>query len=160
MRKTAALTVPALLALISCAAVAGQNNVHHSDGVMRQSMDNNRMFDGVNLTEHQRQQMRDLMRQARYDLPAPDLHDIEVMHKLVTAETFDATAVRAQAEKMAREGIERQIEMARIRNQMYNLLTPEQKDQINVRYQQRVEQWQRQMTQLQNASSLKLGTTK
>ncbi|MBW7981088.1 cell-envelope stress modulator CpxP [Enterobacillus tribolii] len=159
MRATTALTVSTLLAFVSCAAFAGSSNAYHHDGLLRQNMDS-QMFEGVSLTEHQRQQMRDLMRQARHDLPGMDLHDIEAMHKLVTAETFDAAAVRAQAEKMARESVGRQIEMARIRNQMYNLLTPEQKDQINVRYQQRVEQWQRQMTQLQNASSLKLGTTK
>lgn len=160
MRKTTALAASALFVLGSFNAFADRTDYPQSEGMLKQNMEHNRMFDGVSLTEHQRQQMRDLMRQARYDMPGMDLHDIEVMHKLITAETFDEAAVRSQAEKMAQESVSRQVEMARIRNQMYNLLTPEQKKQIDVRYQQRVEQWQRQVMQLQNASSLKLSTTK
>lgn len=48
--------------------------------------------------------------------------------------------------------------MAKIRNQMYNLLTPEQKAQLNERYQQRIASWQQQVATMQNTSALKLGT--
>ena len=80
------------------------------------------------------------------------------MHTLVTAEKFDEAAVRQLAEKMAQESINRQVEMAKIRNQMYNLLTPEQKAQLNERYQQRIANWQQQIATMQNTSALKLGT--
>lgn len=80
------------------------------------------------------------------------------MHNLVTAEKFDEAAVRQLAEKMAQESINRQVEMAKIRNQMYNLLTPEQKAQLNERYQQRIASWQQQVATMQNTSALKLGT--
>lgn len=80
------------------------------------------------------------------------------MHNLVTAEKFDEAAVRQLAEKMAQESINRQVEMAKIRNQMYNLLTPEQKAQLNERYQQRIANWQQQIATMQNTSALKLGT--
>ncbi len=49
-------------------------------------------------------------------------------------------AVRAQAEKMANEQIARQVEMAKVRNQMYRLLTPEQQAVLNEKHQQRMEQ--------------------
>ncbi len=55
------------------------------------------------------------------------------MHRLVTAEKFDESAVRAQAEKMAQEQVARQVEMAKVRNQMFHLLTPEQQAVLNTR---------------------------
>ena len=98
------------------------------------------MFDGISLTEHQRQQMRDLMQRARHDRPPVNVSEVETMHRLVTAEKFDEAAVRAQAEKMAEEQVNRQVEMARVRNQMYRLLTPEQQAALNENHQQRMEQ--------------------
>ena len=95
------------------------------------------MFDGISLTEHQRQQMRDLMQQARHEQPPVNVEELETMHRLVTAENFDENAVRAQAEKMANEQIARQVEMAKVRNQMYRLLTPEQQAVLNEKHQQR-----------------------
>ncbi|WP_200858564.1 Spy/CpxP family protein refolding chaperone, partial [Klebsiella pneumoniae] len=67
----------------------------------------------------------------------------------------DENAVRAQAEKMANEQIARQVEMAKVRNQMYRLLTPEQQAVLNEKHQQRMEQL-RDVTQWQKSSSLKL----
>ena len=113
------------------------------------------MFDGISLTEHQRQQMRDLMQQARHEQPPVNVSELETMHRLVTAENFDENAVRAQAEKMANEQIARQVEMAKVRNQMYRLLTPEQQAVLNEKHQQRMEQL-RDVTQWQKSSSLKL----
>lgn len=60
------------------------------------------MFDGISLTEHQRQQMRDLMQQAMRKQPPVNVSEIETMHKLVTAEKFDETAVRAGPRKWRR----------------------------------------------------------
>ena len=97
------------------------------------------MFDGISLTEHQRQQMRDLMQQARHDRAPVNVSEIDAMHRLITAENFDETAVRLQAEKMAQEEIQRQVKMAKVRNQMYRLLTPEQQAVLNQRHQQRME---------------------
>ena len=73
------------------------------------------------------------------------------MHRLVTAENFDENAVRAQAEKMAQEQVARQVEMAKVRNQMYNLLTPEQQAVLNQKHQQRMTQL-REVAQMQQSS--------
>ena len=113
------------------------------------------MFDGISLTEQQRQQLRDLMQRARHDRIPVNVSEMETMHRLVTAENFDENAVRAQAEKMANEQIARQVEMAKVRNQMYRLLTPEQQAVLNEKHQQRMEQL-RDVTQWQKSSSLKL----
>jgi protein CpxP len=107
------------------------------------------MFDGISLTEHQRQQMRDLMQ--GHDTTAPvNVSEMETMHRLVTAENFDENAVRAQAEKMAQEQVARQVEMAKVRNQMFHLLTPEQQAVLNAKHQQRMDQL-REVARMQKA---------
>ncbi|MGO1238989.1 MAG: cell-envelope stress modulator CpxP, partial [Hafnia alvei] len=70
MRKVTSLAMTLMLAMASTAAFADGTQ---QNGMLYQSMDHNRMFDGVNLTEHQRQQMRDLMQLARHDLPRVDI---------------------------------------------------------------------------------------
>ena len=130
------------------------DNASSQEGIAQHSSQSH-MFDGISLTEHQRQQMRDLMQRARHDQPPVNVSEMETMHRLVTAENFDENAVRAQAEKMANEQIARQVEMAKVRNQMYRLLTPEQQAVLNEKHQQRMEQL-RDVTQWQKSSSLKL----
>ncbi len=67
----------------------------------------------------------------------------------MSPQKFDETlCARAQAEKMANEQIARQVEMAKVRNQMYRLLTPEQQAVLNEKHQQRMEQL-RDVTQWQ-----------
>ncbi|MBS0057551.1 cell-envelope stress modulator CpxP [Yersinia sp. Marseille-Q3913] len=117
----------------------------NGDGAMMNKKDgrgHHNMFDGLQLSDQQRQQMRDLMSQSRQSQPRLDVADHEAMHKLVTADKFDEAAVRAQAEKMSKDQVERQVEMAKVRNQMYNLLTPEQKNTLNTKHQQRIEKMQ------------------
>ncbi len=159
MHKTATLTMAALLMMTSVAVYTDEGEPvcrwHQGNDMMQQSMDHNYMFDGVNLTEQQRQQMRDLMQTTRHGFSSVKLHDIEAMHHLVTAEKFDEAAVKALAEKMAQESVIRQVEMARIRNMMFNLLTPDQKSQLNARYQQKIAGWQQQIAYMQNTSAQK-----
>ncbi|MBS1206754.1 MAG: cpxP [Proteobacteria bacterium] len=153
MRIVTAAVMASTLALstVSRAAdVETGDNWLPTEGFAQRSVQSH-MFDGINLTEHQRQQMRDLMRQARHDQPPVNVSEMETMHRLVIAEKFDENAVRAQAEKMAQEQVARQVEMARVRNQMYNLLMPEQQAVLNQKHQQRMNQL-RSVAQMQQSS--------
>ncbi|MGX5066344.1 cell-envelope stress modulator CpxP, partial [Escherichia coli] len=119
MRKVTAAVMASTLAFsaFSQAAVAIiSDNGPLQEGATQNSSQSH-MFDGISLTEHQRQQMRDLMQRARHDQPPVNVSEMETMHRLVTAENFDESAVRAQAEKMAQEQVARQVEMAKVRNQ-------------------------------------------
>ena len=77
------------------------------------------------------------------------------MHRLVTADKFDEAAVRAQAAKMAEEQVNRQVEMAKVRNQMYRLLTPAQQAALNENHQQRMAQL-RDVARMQQGSRVNL----
>jgi protein CpxP len=155
MRKVTAAVMASTLALsaFSQAAVITSVNCPLEEG--QRSSSQSHMFDGISLTEHQRQQMRDLMQRARHDQPPVNVSEMETMHRLVTAENFDENAVRAQAEKMAQEQVARQVEMAKVRNQMFHLLTPEQQAVLNTKHQQRMDQL-REVARMQRSSETML----
>ena len=160
MRKVTAAVMASTLALspLSHAAeVVTGDNWHQGEGLTQRSTQSH-MFDGISLTEHQRQQMRDLMQQARHEQPPVNVSELETMHRLVTAENFDENAVRAQAEKMAQEQVARQVEMAKVRNQMYHLLTPEQQAVLNAKHQQRMDQL-REVARMQKGSAMMLSSS-
>ncbi|KFK93345.1 MULTISPECIES: cell-envelope stress modulator CpxP [unclassified Serratia (in: enterobacteria)] len=163
MRKLSKVVMASMLAMGSSTALAADTTLEiaqpHANDAMIKTPGQYHMFEGVSLTEQQRQQMRDLMRQARHDLPDVKVAEIEAMHRLVIADKFDEAAVYAQAEKMAQEQVKRQVEMARIRNQMYNLLTPEQKSVLDQKHQQRMQLMEQQTSGLQQTSAQKLSTT-
>jgi periplasmic protein CpxP/Spy len=163
MRKVTALVMASMLAIGSSAATAAETISEALPSATQVAINTlpgqHHMFDGVSLTEQQRQQMRDLMRQARNDLPGVNVAEMEAMHKLVTADKFDEAAVHAQAERMAQEQVKRQVEMARVRNQMYNLLTPKQKSVLDQKHQQRMQQMEQQISGLQQTSAQKLSAT-
>nr|WP_131866803.1 cell-envelope stress modulator CpxP [Biostraticola tofi] len=145
--------------MVSVNALADENNItkswHYDDVALRASDGQYGMFEGVKLSERQRQQMRDLMSQARHEMPLVNVSEIEQLHTLITAETFDEAAVRSQTEKMAQQQVARQVEMARVRNQMYNLLTPEQRQILNQRHAQRIDEMKLQLSEMSPASAQK-----
>ena len=160
MRNVIAAVMASTLAVssLSHAAEVGSGDNWHSGEELTQRSTQSHMFDGISLTEHQRQQMRDLMQQARHEQPPVNVSELETMHRLVTAENFDENAVRAQAEKMAQEQVARQVEMAKVRNQMYHLLTPEQQAVLNAKHQQRMDQL-REVARMQKGSTMMLSSS-
>lgn len=109
MRNVIAAVMASTLALSAYSqaaeVVTSVNWLPGDEGVQRSSQSH--MFDGISLTEQQRQQLRDLMQRARHDRPPVNVSEMETMHRLVTAENFDENAVRAQADKMAQEQVAR-----------------------------------------------------
>ncbi|WP_434526226.1 cell-envelope stress modulator CpxP [Photorhabdus asymbiotica] len=133
---THAATTPGICA--SCGYKSSEGHRYHNN----EAGDNDHLFNGITLTERQRQQMRDLMAQKHHQRSSMLVNraEREEMRKLVTAKDFDEAAVKAQAEKMAKYDIERQVEMARIHHQMYQLLTPEQQVQLEQQHRQYMSQ--------------------
>ncbi|CAJ0995399.1 Periplasmic protein CpxP [Sodalis praecaptivus] len=145
--------------LVSVNTVAAEKNTLENwqqDALTHRMQDSHySMFDGVKLTEQQRQQLRDLMSLASRDTPRINISEMERLHTLVTAKTFDEAAVREQTEKMAQEQVARQVEMARVRNQMYNLLTPEQQQILEQKHLQRINDLKLQMADRISTSAQK-----
>ncbi|MGK3143697.1 cell-envelope stress modulator CpxP [Pantoea sp. C2G6] len=159
MRKLTAVVLASAMAFGLASAGAKDattiEEMHHV-GLPTGSMTQNpqsHMFDGIDLTEEQRQQMRDLMQQARHERPAVRIDDIAALHELVTANQFNEAAIREKAETIARVQVEQQVEIARVQNQMFQLLTPAQQATLQKNYQRRLNEL-RQFSNLQSASSL------
>ena len=93
------------------------------------------------------------MQQARHDRSPISINDLEQLHELIIADKFDQAAYEAQVEKIAQAEVGRQVEMARVRNQMYHLLTPQQQAVLEQKHQQRINEL-RQLTNSQQASPL------
>lgn len=164
MRKvTAVVVVPALMLSLSAAwsvNATTTDEMHQDDQANRpvRQVPQSHMFDGINLTEQQRQQLRDLMQQARHDRSPISINDLEQLHELIIAEKFDEAAYQAQAEKIAQAEVARQVEMARIRNQMYHLLTPQQQAVLQQKHQQRLQELRR-LTNMQVSSPLQAASS-
>lgn len=160
MRYLTAVVIASAMVLSHASAEAADtttiDEMHHNGGLTTGSMTQNpqsHMFDGIELTEEQRQQMRDLMQQARHERPVVHIDDIAALHELVTADQFNEAAIREKAEVIARVQVEQQVEMARVQNQMFQLLTPAQQSALQQNYQRRLNEL-RQFSNLQSASSL------
>ena len=85
--------------------------MHHKGGPGQHDM----MFKGLNLTDAQKQQIRDIMKSQRENMKRPSLEERRAMHDLIASDTFD----KAKAETQ---------------NKIYNILTPEQKKQFNANF--------------------------
>ena len=86
--------------------------MHHKGGPGQHDM----MFKGLNLTDAQKQQIRDIMKSQRENMKRPSLEERRAMHDLIASDTFDKAKAEAQIDKI------------------YNILTPEQKKQFNANF--------------------------
>lgn len=111
------------------------------------------LFTGVSLTKPQRQQIRDLMQLIRDKQPLFNISDIEKMYNLVTADKFDEAAARALAKKSERTWVNWQVEIGRIRHQIYHLLSPEQRAVLKKQHQQCMDLLHSQMPRTVNKAT-------
>lgn len=89
------------------------------------------MFKNLNLTDAQKQQMRDIMKDAHKDMKRPSQEERRAVHNIIAADSFDSAKADALATQMSADGKARALGMLQTQNKMYNVLTPEQKKQFN-----------------------------
>ncbi len=70
--------------------------MHHKGGPGQHDM----MFKGLNLTDAQKQQIRDIMKSQRENMKRPSLEERRAMHDLIASDTFDKAKAEAQIDKM------------------------------------------------------------
>lgn len=92
------------------------------------------MFKDLNLTEAQKKQIHDIMKESHKDFKRPSLEDRRAEHAIVTADSFDRAKAEAQADKMTTDAKARAVSMMETQNKIYNVLTPEQKKKFNDRF--------------------------
>lgn len=142
MRKFTALFVASTLALgatsmafaadtattTTAAPVEGKMMMHHKGkpGMHHEMM----MFKDLNLTDAQKQQVRDIMKSQRDQMKRPSLDERRAMHDIIASDSFDKAKAEAQIDKMAEQHKARMLAHMETQNKIYNILTPEQKNNL------------------------------
>ncbi|MDN2484858.1 ATP-independent periplasmic protein-refolding chaperone Spy [Kosakonia sacchari] len=143
MRKLTALFVASTLAFgaaglahaaDTAAAPADAQPMMHHKGKGPHDM----MFKGLNLTDAQKQQVRDIMKSQREEMKRPPVEEMRAMHDIITSDSFDRAKAEAQITKMEQQHKESMLKRMETQNKIYNILTPEQKKQFNANFEKRL----------------------
>ncbi|WP_162098841.1 ATP-independent periplasmic protein-refolding chaperone Spy [[Enterobacter] lignolyticus] len=146
MKKMTALIVASTLALgaanlahaadtTTAAPAEGTQMMHHKG---KPGMMHDMMFKGLNLTDAQKQQVRDIMKSQRENMPRPSVDERREMHSLIASDTFDKAKAEAAIDKMEAQHKAMALSRMETQNKIYNILTPEQKKQFNANFEKRL----------------------
>lgn len=109
--------------------------MHHKG---KPGMHHDMMFKGLNLTDAQKQQIRDIMKEQRGKMQRPSLDERRAMHSLIASDTFDKAKAEEMVSKMEAQHKEMTVSRMETQNKIYNILTPEQKKQFNANFEKRL----------------------
>ncbi len=148
----AATVLPLALGSASALAYGGGKGGHHGKGGegMCGGFDGKRMFRELDLTDAQKEQMKELRQANKEAMKAKFSGDFaakkaemqarqQKMQDLVLADNFDADAANAMASEMVQQQTERRVQMLEKQQEMLNILTPEQKVKFKELQQERME---------------------
>lgn len=96
------------------------------------------MFSNLNLTDAQKQQIRDLMKAQHAKMTRPSADEARAMHSLVASDTFDKVKAESLIDKAEAKHKEMALSRMETQNKIYNILTPEQKKQFNSNFEKRL----------------------
>ncbi|GGD14030.1 ATP-independent periplasmic protein-refolding chaperone [Franconibacter daqui] len=147
MRKLTAIFVASTLALgaanlahaadtATSATTTDSTPMQHHKGP--RGPHNEMMLKGLNLTDAQKQQIRDIHKAQREKFKRPSLEERREMHSLIASDSFDSAKAQAQVDKMAEQNKARMMAHLETQNKIYNILTPEQKKQFNANFEKRL----------------------
>ncbi|SEG49785.1 protein CpxP [Vibrio hangzhouensis] len=148
----AATVLPLALGSASALAYGGGKGGHHGKGGegMCGGFDGKRIFRDLDLTDAQKEQMKQLRQQSRDDMRGQFAGDFatkkaemqarhQKMQSLVLADSFNADAANALAAEMVQQQTERRVKILEKQHEMLNILTPEQKEKFKQLQQERME---------------------
>jgi len=145
MRKLTVLFVASTLALgavniahaaDTTAAPAESKPMMHHKG--KPGAHHEMMFKDLNLTDAQKQQVREIMKGQRDQMKRPPVEERRAMHDLIASDSFDKAKAQAQIDKMDSQRKAQMLTHLETQNKIYNILTPEQKKQFNANFEKRL----------------------
>jgi Spy/CpxP family protein refolding chaperone len=119
----------------TAAPTEGKMMMHHKG---KPGMHHDMMFKDLNLTDAQKQQVRDIMKSQRDQMKRPPLEERRAMHDIIASDSFDKAKAEAQIDKMAEQHKAGMLARMETQNKIYNILTPEQKKQFNANFEKRL----------------------
>ena len=109
--------------------------MHHKG---KPGMHHDMMFNGLNLTDAQKTQIRDIMKDQRSNMQRPSLDERRAMHNLIASDTFDKAKAEEMVNKMEAQHKAMAVSRMETQNKIYNILTPDQKKQFNANFEKRL----------------------
>ncbi|CZF80217.1 CpxP family protein [Grimontia marina] len=152
--KSIAATVIALPLMMGSMSAMAFGGKHHGGEGMHggKGMMGKHLLRGVDLTDEQKAELKTLREQKREAMKANKgefrtqmMAERQQMQELMLADNFDEAAVRALAEKMVDQRVERRIAMVKSQHEMMSILTPEQKVQVKENMEKMAERMQKRM---------------
>lgn len=145
------IALPLMMGSMSAMAFGGKHHdgegMHGGKGMMGKHL-----LRGVDLTDEQKAELKNLREQKRESMKANKgefrtqmMAERQQMQELMLADNFDEAAVRALAEKMVDQQVERRIAMVKSQHEMMSILTPEQKVQVKENMDKMAERMQKRM---------------
>lgn len=145
MRKLTAMVVASTLALsaanmVYAAETGAATPVKESATKMHHRMGgpHEMMYKNLNLTETQKQEVRDIMKAERDKMTPPSQDERKAMHDIVTSDSFDRSKAETLIDSGAAQNKARMLSMLETQNKIYNILTPTQKKQYNANFEKRM----------------------
>lgn len=134
MKKILTVAGLALALTLGGTAMAGGDRGHHGDG--HHGMGHHmmkRMFSKLDLTEQQQEEVKSIMsafKEQMKDKKDGHMAFRDQLKGLIQAETFDEAAVRTLIESKQAERVSAGIAKARMKNQIWNVLTEQQQAKL------------------------------
>ncbi len=92
------------------------------------------MFKGLQLTEAQKQQIREIMKASHEQMKRPTIEQRRAEHAIIASDSFDRSKADAEAAQMTAGAKDRALQRLETGNKLYNVLTAEQKKQYNANF--------------------------
>lgn len=134
-RRITHLATALFITMLSIGSAGAIAKPHHSDEGAMPGMMLHRMLKGLDLTDAQQQQIRDLT--DKFRATAPEREQLqeqqEQLQALVKADTFDANAARALLEKQQTQMLDRKIAGLQLLHDIRAVLTAEQRAELDAK---------------------------
>ncbi|HAT42241.1 MAG TPA: P pilus assembly/Cpx signaling pathway inhibitor/zinc-resistance associated protein [Rheinheimera sp.] len=134
-RRITHLATALFMTLLSIGSAGAIAKPHHADEGAMPGMMLHRMLKGLDLTDAQQQQIRDLTDKFRASQPEREQmqQQQEQLQTLVKADTFDTNAARALLEKQQTQMLDRKIAGLQLLHDIRAVLTVEQKATLDAK---------------------------
>lgn len=133
MMLTAALLSSAAFAFTALAQGSGDDKQRHASEKAQQRRGGGlqHLLAGVELTDAQKQQIKQLTEQHLAKAKADTSAGRSQMHELMAAESFDELNAKQLIQLRQEQKLQRQLQRLQLQHQILQLLSAEQRDQVN-----------------------------
>ncbi|GAA0551480.1 hypothetical protein GCM10009098_18900 [Rheinheimera aquimaris] len=143
------------LSVITASSLSGSVMAHehraarHDGAHHERHLPMKRMLAGLDLTDNQREQIKQLMQQQReaFKREGRDNAAHLQLQALLIAEQFDESAARQLLEQQQQRAVEKRLTMLKLQHQVLQVLTEEQRQQLAEKHQH----WQQKKLQRQSS---------